>query len=108
MAQNYKVIDRRGERKEGEEASTVSSPKPSVVPPAPKRQEATQTKQTVELLYDRVLIFPDADEEVTASGLVIQSEAREMRSGVVVGIGFGRVKDNGEVLPLWLKPSDRV
>ncbi len=98
----YKVIDRRGERKSEEEDSTPSSPKQPVVAPAPPKP-----KQMFEPLYDRVLILPDA-EEVTAGKIIISSESQEMRSGVVVAVGEGRVNDKGEVTPLRLKPSDRV
>ena len=96
-----KIIDRRGERKEQEEASTPSS-KP-VVPPAPPKP-----KQTFEPLYDRIMVLPDAEEEVTDSGLFIAQDSQEMRGGTVVAVGEGRVNDKGEVTPLRLKPMDRI
>jgi chaperonin GroES len=100
----YKVIDRRGERKSEEEASTPSSSKKPVVAPAPA---PPKPKQMFEPLYDRIMVLPDG-EEVTAGKIIISQESQEMRSGTVVAVGEGRVKDNGDVVPLRLKPMDKV
>lgn len=100
----YKVIDRRGERNE-EEASTPSSkPAPVIAPPTPVPQ-----KVDIEPLYDRIVVFPDNDEKLSAGGIILTPGTGEvMKSGTVVRVGEGYVSDRGEVRKLRLQPGDRV
>lgn len=60
-------------------------------------------------LGDRVLIKPEAAEQKTASGLYIASNAQEKpQRGEVVAVGEGKHNDNGERLPMDVKPGDKV
>ena len=60
-------------------------------------------------LGDRVLIKPEAAEQKTASGLYIASNAQEKpQRGEVVAVGEGKLNDNGERLPMDVKPGDKV
>ena len=60
-------------------------------------------------LGDHVLIKPEAAEQKTASGLYIASNAQEKpQRGEVVAVGEGKLNDNGERLPMDVKPGDKV
>lgn len=60
-------------------------------------------------LGDRVLIRQDEAEETTASGLFIASSAKEKPcTGVVVATGEGKLDSNGNMIPVPVKPGDRV
>lgn len=60
-------------------------------------------------LGDCVLIKPEAAEQKTASGLYIASNAQEKpQRGEVVAVGEGKLNDNGERLPMDVKPGDKV
>ncbi len=60
-------------------------------------------------LYDRVLITRVDSESKTASGLFIPETAKEKpQQGKVIAIGTGRLTKNNEVVPLVVKPGDRV
>jgi chaperonin GroES len=60
-------------------------------------------------LHDRVVIKRVEDERTSAGGIVIPDTAAEkpMR-GKVVAIGPGKMLDNGQLIPLGLKPGDQV
>lgn len=60
-------------------------------------------------LHDRVVIKRVEDERTSAGGIVIPDTATEkpMR-GKVVAIGPGKMLDNGQLIPLGLKPGDQV
>jgi chaperonin GroES len=60
-------------------------------------------------LGDRILVKQVRQDEVRASGLVIPDTAREKpQMGEVLGVGPGRVDDNGKRLPIDVKVGDRV
>lgn len=60
-------------------------------------------------LADRVLVKPDAAEQKTASGLYIASNAQEKpQRGTVVAVGEGKRAENGERIPVDVKPGDKV
>lgn len=60
-------------------------------------------------LHDRVLIKKVADQEKTASGIIIPDAAREKtQTGEVVATGAGRVDNTGKVTPLAVKAGDMV
>jgi chaperonin GroES len=60
-------------------------------------------------LFDRVLLRRVKREEKTAGGLVIPDTAREKpQRGVVVGVGTGKVLENGSVRPIRVKVGDQV
>ena len=60
-------------------------------------------------LHDRVVVKRVEDERTSAGGIVIPDTAAEkpMR-GKVVAIGPGKMLDNGQLIPLGLKPGDQV
>lgn len=60
-------------------------------------------------LYDRVVVDLIANESVTESGIVIPDAASEKPTqGIVLSVGTGRIKDDGSLKPLSVKPGDRV
>lgn len=60
-------------------------------------------------LYDRVLVEPQAREEVTAGGVHLPAVAQTRPDrGTVVAVGPGRVGEGGKLLPCVVKPGDRV
>ena len=60
-------------------------------------------------LGDRVVVFPLAKEESTASGILIPDSAKQERpeQGTVVAVGPGRY-DDGDLLPMTVKIGDTV
>ena len=64
---------------------------------------------TLKPLGDRVLVKPAPKEEKTSTGLYISSGAQEKpQRGEVVAVGEGKLNDNGERLPMDVKPGDKV
>jgi len=60
-------------------------------------------------LHDRVLLRRLAAEEKTAGGLIIPDTAKEKPSeGEVIATGPGSRDENGALVPLQVKPGDRV
>jgi chaperonin GroES len=60
-------------------------------------------------LGDRVIIEPEAAEEVTRSGIVIPDSAKEKpQTGKVINVGPGRVSDEGKIIPMHVKAGDIV
>jgi chaperonin GroES len=60
-------------------------------------------------LQDRVLVRRVEEEEKTAGGIIIPDTAKERpQEGLVVATGKGKVRDDGSVTPLDVKPGDRV
>lgn len=60
-------------------------------------------------LEDRIVVRPDVAEATTASGLVIPDTAKEKpQEGEIVAVGPGARNEQGELVPLDVKPGDRV
>ncbi|GIW42581.1 MAG: 10 kDa chaperonin [Candidatus Binatia bacterium] len=60
-------------------------------------------------LHDRVLVRRVDEEEKTKGGIIIPDTAKEKpQEGRVVAVGKGRITDKGELVPLEVKPGDRV
>lgn len=60
-------------------------------------------------IRDRILIKPLDAETVTKSGLVIPDNAAEKpMQGKVLGVGSGKVTEEGTVIPLVVKEGDTV
>ena len=60
-------------------------------------------------LHDRVLVRRIEGEEKTAGGLIIPDTAKEKPSeGEIIAAGEGARKDSGELIPMAVKPGDRV
>ncbi len=63
----------------------------------------------VKPLHDRVLVKRVEPEEKVKGGLIIPDTAKEKPlEGKVVGIGAGRLDENGKRVPLEVKVGDRV
>jgi chaperonin GroES len=60
-------------------------------------------------LNDKVLVERVESQEKTSGGIVLPDTAKEKPTeGRVVAVGEGRVTDEGQRLPLAVKPGDRV
>ena len=60
-------------------------------------------------LHDRVVIRRVEEETKTAGGILLPGAAAEKPSqGVVVAVGNGIIKDNGDVRPLDVKVGEKV
>jgi chaperonin GroES len=60
-------------------------------------------------LNDRVLVLRIEQEEKTSGGIIIPDTAKEKpQEGKVVGVGPGKVDENGKRIPLDVKANDRV
>ncbi|WP_066632692.1 co-chaperone GroES [Desulfolucanica intricata] len=60
-------------------------------------------------LGDRVVVKPVPSEEVTKSGIVIPDTAKEKpQKAEVIAVGNGRMLENGQRVPMDLKPGDKV
>lgn len=58
---------------------------------------------------DRVLIKPQAPEEVTSFGLIIPDSAKEKpEHGIVVAVGPGRRGDDNDLVPMGVQVGDKV
>jgi len=67
-------------------------------------------KVKIKPLYDKVVIKPSSEEEVTASGIVLPETVDKERpmQGEVVAVGPGKRLDNGEVAPMSVAKGDTV
>ena len=92
-----KVISRRAAKKQGPKKTTVANPARAfghigVLP-----------------MGDRVLIKPEAPEEMTSFGLIIPDSAKEKpEHGTVVAVGPGRRGDDNELVPMGVMVGDKV
>jgi len=60
-------------------------------------------------LHDRVLIKRVEEQETVRGGIIIPDTAKEKpQEGEVVAAGIGKRLENGTVIPLEVKPGDRV
>jgi chaperonin GroES len=60
-------------------------------------------------LYDRIIVKRLEEEKQTASGIVIPDTAKEKpEQGEVIAVGHGRLLQDGTVLPLQVKPGEKV
>lgn len=58
---------------------------------------------------DRVLIKPEAPEEMTSFGLIIPDSAKEKpEHGTVVAVGPGRRGDDNDLVPMGVMVGDKV
>jgi chaperonin GroES len=64
---------------------------------------------TLKPLGDRVVVKPQAREEMTKSGIYLPDTAKEKpQEGEIIAVGTGRVTDDGKTLPMTLKVGDKV
>lgn len=61
-------------------------------------------------LSDHILIEPVREEEKTKSGIFLPETASKEKSetGTIVAIGPGKKTDEGKIVPLSVKPGDKV
>jgi chaperonin GroES len=60
-------------------------------------------------LHDRVLVRRVTAEEKTAGGIIIPDTAKEKpQEGEVIAVGPGARNERGELVPLDVKPGDRI
>ena len=60
-------------------------------------------------LHDRILVRRVEEQETTRAGLIIPETAKEKpQEGEVLAAGKGKVKEDGKVIPLDVKPGDRI
>ena len=60
-------------------------------------------------LHDRVLVRRVEQEEKTAGGIIIPDTAKEKpMEGEVIAVGDGARTEDGRILPLDVKPGDRI
>jgi|TARA_B100001964_G_C13763021_1_gene392587 chaperonin GroES len=61
-------------------------------------------------LGDRVIVKPLAEEEVTASGIVLPDtvDKEKPEQGEVIAVGAGKRLDSGEISPMSVKVGDKV
>jgi len=60
-------------------------------------------------LGDRVVVKPLPMEERTKGGIVLPDTAKEKpQKGEVVAVGSGKLLENGQRVPIDLKPGDKV
>lgn len=64
---------------------------------------------TLKPLGDRLVVEPQEQEQITASGLVLPETAKEKpQQGVIVAAGPGRRDDDGKRIPLDVAVGDTV
>jgi len=61
-------------------------------------------------LSDHILIEPIKEEEKTKAGIFLPETASKEKSeeGKVIAIGQGRTTPEGKIIPMTIKPGDRV
>ena len=61
-------------------------------------------------LSDHILIEPIKGEEKTSGGIFLPETAEKEKSeqGKIIAIGSGKKTDDGKIIPLSVKPGDRV
>lgn len=60
-------------------------------------------------IRDRILVKPLENDTVTASGIVIPDNAQEKpMQGEVLGVGGGKVTDDGNIIPMTIKIGDKI
>lgn len=80
-------------------------------PPKKKTKKASiSPKNTLGQPYgDRVLVRPGKAEEMTSFGLIIPDSAKEKpEQGTVVAVGPGKRNEDGDLMPLLVKPGDKI
>ena len=61
-------------------------------------------------LSDHILIEPIKEEEKTKGGIFLPETASKEKSeeGKVVAVGSGKMTEDGKIIPMAVKPGDRV
>lgn len=60
-------------------------------------------------LGDRILVKPLEPKEVKKGGIIIPDTAKEKpQEGEVIAVGKGKVADDGKLIPMEVKPGDKI
>lgn len=60
-------------------------------------------------LYDRLVVEPIEQEDITKGGIIIPDTVKEKpREGFVIAVGSGRINEDGRTLPMLVKTGDTV
>ncbi len=60
-------------------------------------------------LHDRILIKRIEEQESVKGGIIIPDTAKEKpQEGEVIAVGTGRKEKDGKIIPLDVKPGDRI
>jgi chaperonin GroES len=71
--------------------------------------DAVLTKVAIRPLGDRVLVKPLEKEKQERGGLIIPDTAKEKpQEGQIVAAGKGKIGDDGKLLPMDVKPGDKI
>ena len=71
--------------------------------------EATLLKVKIQSLGDRVLVKAAEQKETKRGGIIIPDSAKEKpQEGLIVATGKGKTTDDGKVLPMDVKPGDKI
>jgi len=66
-------------------------------------------KINVRPLHDRILIKRIEEGETVKGGIIIPDTAKEKpQEGEVIAVGTGRKEKDGKIIPLDVKPGDRI
>ncbi|HAM34986.1 MAG TPA: co-chaperone GroES [Elusimicrobia bacterium] len=71
--------------------------------------EATLSKVKIQPLGDRVMVKPVEQKETKRGGIIIPDTAKEKpQEGEIVAAGKGKMTEDGKLLPMDVKPGDRI
>jgi len=71
--------------------------------------DATLSKVKITPLGDRVLVKPVEQKETKRGSIIIPDTAKEKpQEGEVVAVGKGKMTEDGKLLPMDVKPGDRI
>ena len=60
-------------------------------------------------LYDRIVVKRIEEQEAVRNGIIIPDSAKEKpQEGEVIAVGHGKRLENGTLVPLDVKPGDRI
>lgn len=60
-------------------------------------------------LHDRILVRRVEEQDTTSGGIIIPDTAKDKpQEGEVLSVGKGKVNEDGKVLPLDVKPGNRI
>ena len=69
----------------------------------------SKNTQSIEPLFDNVLVKPLDAETKTASGIILPDTAKEKpQAGEVIAVGKGALTEDGKIIPMVVKVGDKV
>ena len=69
----------------------------------------TAAKVKIQPLGDRVILKPVEPKEVKKGGIIIPDTAKEKpQEGEVIAVGKGKTAEDGKLMPMEVKPGDKV